>query len=69
MCDPLGCVCGDLDVHLDEDGRSTIEIAMQAHQIATIALDLVPARKQPRNLDDHREVWATVHRTATHEPA
>jgi alpha-mannosidase len=68
-CDPLGCVRGDLEVRARHDGRSSIDIVMSAYEIVTVAFDLIPARKQPRNLDEHREVWATVHRTATDEPA
>jgi len=67
-CDPLGCVRGNLEVRSGGDGRSSVELSMAAHEIVTVAFDLIPARKQPRNLDDHREVWATVHRTGTDEP-
>lgn len=35
---------------------------MRPFEIATLYLDLVPGRKQPRDLDAKREVWATVHR-------
>ena len=33
-----------------------------AHEIATLYMDLMPGRKQARDLDASREVWATVHR-------
>ena len=35
---------------------------MRANEIATLYLDLIPGRKQPRDLDAKREIWATVHR-------
>ncbi|HVL39019.1 MAG TPA: glycosyl hydrolase-related protein, partial [Fimbriimonadaceae bacterium] len=45
-----------------KEGRE-IALAMRPHEIATIYLDLVEGRKQVRDLDGRREVWATVHRT------
>jgi len=42
----------------------TITVPMRPYEIATIYLDLVPGRKQSRDLDAKREVWATVHRTS-----
>jgi alpha-mannosidase len=41
---------------------SAIQVELQPHQIKTVYLDLVYGRKVPRNLDEHRSVWATVHR-------
>lgn len=41
----------------------TLQVPMRPHEIATLYLDLVPGRKQVRDLDAKREVWATVHRT------
>lgn len=35
---------------------------MGPYEIATLYLDIVPGRKQARDLDAKREVWATVHR-------
>lgn len=35
---------------------------MRANEIATLYLDLIPGRKQTRDLDAKREIWATVHR-------
>lgn len=43
--------------------RSTIEVELQPHEIAAIYLDPPNARKQVRDLDAKREVWATIHRT------
>jgi alpha-mannosidase len=45
-----------------ENQRSTIKLRMRAHEIATIYLDIVEGRKQTRDLDAARNVWATVHR-------
>ncbi len=73
----LGELIEELDPAPDEDGILTseadklapfgikaarIKIHMRAHEIATIYLDIVPGRKQFRDLDAKREVWATVHR-------
>ncbi|MCB8933688.1 MAG: hypothetical protein H6534_09625 [Chthonomonadaceae bacterium] len=41
---------------------ATVRVPMRAHEIATVYVDLVEARKQTRDLDAKREVWATVHR-------
>lgn len=42
------------------DGR--VVMSMRQREIATVALDVDEARPVPRNLDDHRDVWATAHR-------
>jgi len=36
---------------------------MRPYEIATVYLDLAEGRKQFRDLDAKREIWATVHRT------
>lgn len=41
---------------------STVRVPMRPHEIATVYVDLIEARKQTRDLDAKREVWATVHR-------
>jgi alpha-mannosidase len=41
---------------------SRIKLDLRPYEIATVYLDPVLARKQARNLDAHRNVWATVHR-------
>ncbi|MFC7546771.1 hypothetical protein [Plantactinospora sp. GCM10030261] len=46
-----------------DGGRSRITVELRGHEIATVVLDLAEAAKQSRDLDSHREVWATVHRT------
>ena len=39
-----------------------LRFKMRPYEIATLYLDIVPGRKQFRDLDAKREVWATVHR-------
>lgn len=39
-----------------------VKVPMRAYEIATLYLDIVPGRKQFRDLDAKREIWATVHR-------
>ena len=48
----------------DSDGTawSTVRLEVGPHEIVTLMLDLERGRKQPRDLDAHRRVWATVHR-------
>ena len=73
----IGEVIQELSVHADENSYLTTEteklepfgiqavrisVPMRAHEIATIYLDIVPGRKQFRDLDAKREIWATVHR-------
>lgn len=41
---------------------SALRFTMRPHEIATIMLDLEFGRQIPRNLDEYRHVWATVHR-------
>jgi alpha-mannosidase len=42
---------------------SGVRVDLRPREIATVMLDAVDARKQWRDLDAKREVWATVHRT------
>jgi alpha-mannosidase len=42
--------------------RSLLRFPMRPYEIATLYVDIVEGRKQPRDLDAHRKVWATVHR-------
>jgi alpha-mannosidase len=42
---------------------SQVRFPMRPREIATVMADLVMGRKQFRDLDAKREVWATVHRT------
>jgi hypothetical protein len=48
----------------DENGwpRARIKVPMRPFEIATLYLDIIPGRKQTRDLDAKRMVWATVHR-------
>jgi alpha-mannosidase len=41
---------------------NAVKVSLRPFEIATVYLDLVEGRKQTRDLDAHREVWATVHR-------
>jgi len=43
-------------------GGTSLPLRLRPYEIATIYLDLVEGRKQVRDLDARREVWATVHR-------
>jgi alpha-mannosidase len=45
----------------DHDARQ-LRTTLRPFEIATVCVDLVEARKQIRDLDAKREVWATVHR-------
>lgn|GEM_PF-5294265 len=47
---------------------SRVRFVMRPREIATVMADLVMGRKEWRDLDAKREVWATVHRTSgTHD--
>ncbi|MFI5384532.1 MAG: glycosyl hydrolase-related protein [Fimbriimonadales bacterium] len=46
----------------NEEGASRIRVHLRPYEIATLYLDLVEGRKQVRDLDAKREIWATVHR-------
>jgi alpha-mannosidase len=54
---------GEIEQTLDVNGN-TLRLPLRAHEVATLYLDLIDGRKQPRNLDAHRGVWATSHRRA-----
>jgi hypothetical protein len=41
---------------------SSVRFRMRPREIATVYADLVMGRKQFRDLDAKREVWATVHK-------
>ena len=44
------------------DQRSRLMAELRPHEIGTVYLDLEEGRKRTRDLDAHRNVWATVHR-------
>jgi alpha-mannosidase len=46
-----------------------LRFPMRPREIATLYADLVPGRKQWRDLDAKREVWATVHRDPAPPPS
>jgi alpha-mannosidase len=41
---------------------SALRFTLKPHEIATVMVDLEFGRQVPRNLDEYRHVWATVHR-------
>ena len=58
---------GELEQRLEPEfaaGWSSVRFEVGPWEIATLMLDLEDGRTQPRNLDRHRGVWATVHRQA-----
>lgn len=44
------------------DGRTRITLPLRGHEITTLYFDLEESRKRTRDLDAHRNIWATVHR-------
>jgi len=56
--DLMGCSPTELDI-----SENSIQVPMRPYEIATVYLDLVEGRKQFRDLDAKRAIWATVHRT------
>ncbi len=46
----------------NKEGVTRIPISLRPYEIATVYLDIVEGRKQTRDLDAKREIWATVHR-------
>src|SRR5262249_30194555 len=45
---------------------SELAIELRPYEVATIYLDILLGRKVAHDLDAHRSVWATIHRTAEH---
>lgn len=58
----LGEMKQQLPVRIIDTQWSEIEFSINPYEIVTIYTDPVHGRKIPRNLDEHRSVWATVHR-------
>lgn len=58
----LGETENELTVTPDGPQWSEVRLSLRPYEIATVYADLVAGRKIPRNLDEHRSVWATVHR-------
>ncbi len=50
-------------------GISEMAVELPPYAIVTILLDIVEARKQVRDLDAHRQVWARAHQTPATEGA
>jgi alpha-mannosidase len=46
----------------EQGQRSSLSVPLRSYEIATIYMDIVEGRKQTRDLDAARNVWATVHR-------
>ena len=57
----VGEVLEHLSPEVAESG-SLVRFELAPHEIATVMLDLETGRQIPRNLDQYRSVWATVHR-------
>lgn len=53
---------GEVETELPIDG-SAVRVPYGPYEIVTLYLDLAEGRKQTRDLDAKREIWATVHRT------
>lgn len=49
-------------IELISPTANSLEIELRPNEIATIGVDLVEGRKQVRDLDAQRKVWAQVHR-------
>jgi alpha-mannosidase len=47
---------------IEEDVTESLKVHMRPYEIATVYLDIVEGRKQTRDLDAKRKIWATVHR-------
>ena len=43
--------------------EGAVAVGLAPHQIATVAIDASWLQPQPRHLDQHRHIWAQVHRT------
>ena len=52
-----------LIVEPGSEGRHLLRLTLRPHEIATVMVDLELGRKQSRDLDARRKVWAKVHRT------
>lgn len=52
---------GEVKEALEVEG-GVVRVPMRPHGIATLALDIEEAQPVSRNLDEHRDVWAQVHR-------
>lgn len=48
------------------EDQNTIELPVRPFEIVTLYLDLVDGRKQFRDLDAKRHIWASVHRIEGH---
>ncbi|MGV3614664.1 MAG: glycosyl hydrolase-related protein [Fimbriimonas sp.] len=44
------------------EGKSKLSLNLRPYEVTTLYLDIEEGRKRARDLDAHRNVWATVHR-------
>jgi alpha-mannosidase len=44
------------------DGQTRLRLSLRAYEVTTLYLDIEEGRKRTRDLDAHRNIWATVHR-------
>jgi len=63
----LGETAEQIDVSAGDSPYSTARVSLRPREIATLYADIEMGRKMPRNLDEFRFVWATVHRVEGHE--
>lgn len=73
VVEPLGKafktnLLGEIETVLEDldsaPGYRTLRFPVRPREIVTLYLDLLAGRKQTRDLDAKREIWATVHRTS-----
>lgn len=58
----LGEIVETLQVIQNDTPYSQARLSLRPHEIVTLYADIEMGRKMPRNLDEFRFVWATVHR-------
>ena len=59
---PWGDPEDDTRADAPHEDWSALRLSLGPHEVATLYLDLARGRWVPRNLDEHRGVWATAHR-------
>ncbi len=65
----MGETAATIEPRSESDGSSTLALRLRPFEIATVVLDLREARKQVRDLDARRDVWARAHRDPGAPPA
>ncbi len=61
----LGEISRELEVTHSDNGESTVVLEVDPREIATVYLGIKEAERVPRNLDEHRDVWAHAHRVGS----